>query len=409
MNTPMTFSALHDRKLHLGVCGSVAAYKAVELMRLWQRAGVEVSVTLTEAASRFIAPLTFEALGAQCVYTRMFGQDDGTHFAHLTPGAVSDAFVIAPATATTLARLANGMADEILSAQALAFPAAMVLAPAMNPRMWANPATQENIRRLTERGHLLLSPNEGKVACGDTGQGKLAEVIDIYYAGLRALCRALPQSDLSGQHILITLGPTREAWDGVRFWTNASTGRMGACLACAAWLRGAKVHAITGPGTPELPSGIRRTEVTGARQMYEAARDCWNAMDAGIFTAAVADFSPVPLTTGKFKKAGTEQGFSLAFTPNPDILAELAAKKHPGQRILGFAAETERLEEQVREKLIRKKADIIAGNRVDLPGSGFASVTNAMFVADASGREEAWPILPKTDVAWRLLDWLFSR
>jgi phosphopantothenoylcysteine decarboxylase/phosphopantothenate--cysteine ligase len=405
----MTFSAFQGRCLHLGVSGSVAAYKAVELMRLWQRGGIEVSVTLTEAAARFISPLTFASLGAQCVSTHIFDErESGPPFAHLAPGEVCDAFVIAPATATTLARLAYGMADEILSAQALAFPDPLVLAPAMNPRMWNNSVTQANARLLASRGHILVGPDHGVAACGETGTGKLADVEEIYYAGLRALCRKACGSDLSGRSVLVTLGSTREAWDGVRYWTNPSTGHMGACLACAAWLRGAETHVVAGPGAVRLPSAIRRTDVTSAREMYAAARDIWPSMDAGIFTAAVADFSPMPLGAHKFKKTGAEQGFSIAFTPNPDILRELASTKKPGQRVLGFAAETNDLEQNTRAKVRSKGADIIVGNRVGLPGSGFASPTNEVFVVDASEREEAWPELPKPDVAWRLLNWLFS-
>ena len=398
------FSALRGRKLHLGVCGSVAAYKAAEVMRHLQKLGVSVSVTLTEAGARFVTPLTFEALGATQVYTRMFGQDEGALFGHLLPGQIADAFVIAPATATTLARLAAGLADDMLAAQALAFSGPLVLAPAMNPRMWSNPATQQNISLLRQRGAAIVQPLSGTVACGDSGEGKLAEISEICLAAAAAL---LPK-DMAGKVVLLTLGPTREQWDGVRVWTNLSTGRMGAALAQAAYLRGASVHALAGPGVPSLPEGVQRHDVVSARQMFAKAQELWPMADIGIFTAAVADFSPNPFGPDKFKKSTVGERMSIDFLPNPDILANLASKAAPHQRLLGFAAETDNLAEQVHEKLRRKQVHLLAGNLVGQPDSGFASQTNSMFVLDHAGREESWPTMSKADVAWRLLDWLLT-
>ena len=404
MFSPHAFSALKGRKLHLGVCGSVAAYKAVELMRMLQKLGVSVSVTLTDSACRFIAPLTFQSLGAEMVYTRMFGQDDGVQFAHLLPGQIADAFMIAPATATTLARLAAGLADDMLAAQALAFEGPLVLAPAMNPRMWSNPATQHNVALLRQRGTAFVQPASGKVACGDNGQGKLADLPELALAAAKAL---LPQ-DMAGKTLLLTLGPTQEQWDGVRVWTNLSTGLMGACIAHAAYLRGASVHALAGPGVPWLPPGVQRHDVTSARQMFDKAMELWPQADLGVFTAAVADFYPEPFGKAKFKKDAATSGFDIRFLPNPDILAALAAEAHPRQRILGFAAESDNLVEHARAKMRRKKAHMIAGNLISDPESGFAVSSNKVFVCDNSGREEDWPTLSKADVAWRLLDWLLT-
>ncbi len=401
---PTIFPALKGKKIHLGVCGSVAAYKAIELMRALQQSGLEVSVTLTEAAQRFITPLAFTSLGAEHVYTDMFS--DTAPFEHLAPGMTHDAFVVVPATATTLARVAHGMADSMLAAQALAFPCPVLFAPAMNPRMWANAATQSNIARLQELQHCVVPPACGVVACGDTGQGKLASLDEIYYQIIRTLCSNTQHNDLQGKRILITLGPTREMWDGARCWSNLSTGYMGACLALAAWVRGAEVHAIAGPGVPALPAGVQRIEVESAKDMYEAAQRIWDSVDAGIFTAAVADFSPVPFGAAKFKKTG--ESLSIQFQPNADILAALGARKKSTQRILGFAAETEQIEAYTEGKRIRKNADLMAGNRINVAGSGFASATNAVFVTDSRGKQENWPELPKPQVAWRLLDWLFS-
>ncbi len=214
---------------------------------------------------------------------------------------------------------------------------------------------------------------------------------------------------MAGRTLLVTLGPTWESWDGVRVWTNRSTGRMGAALVHAAHLRGARVHAVAGPGVPELPQGVSLHKVESAAQMFEAAKDIWPAADYGIFSAAVADFHPLPHGPEKFKKGEAAKGFSLAFQPNPDILASLAARAKPGQKLLGFAAETSNMEAAAREKLRRKKIHLIAGNLVGgSADSGFAAPTNSVFVCDYKGREESWPLMSKEDVAWRLLEWLLT-
>lgn len=392
-------------RLHLGVTGSIAAYRAPDLVRQWQDAGLSVSVTLTDAAQKFIMPLTFTALGAAPVYTALFNDPQApSPFAHLEPGQVAQAMVIAPASASTLSRLAQGQADEILACQALAFRGRPVVAPAMNPAMWSNPATQANIRTLRSRGYTVVEPGWGRTACGEEGQGRLADLREVYLAGLKALA---PQ-DMDGIHVLVTLGPTREHWDGLRYWTNPSTGFMGAAIAVAAWMRGARVEAICGPGTPWLPAGIFRHDVDSARDMFETAADLWPACDTGIFTAAVADFAPDPAQNAaqKFKKSNAPDGFSIHFTPNPDILKTLSLNRKSDQKVVGFAAESVDLETSVRGKLTSKKADIVVGNLIQ---DGFGTADNTVFVADASGREEHWTHLSKPDVAWRLLSWLLSR
>ncbi|MEG1610889.1 MAG: bifunctional phosphopantothenoylcysteine decarboxylase/phosphopantothenate--cysteine ligase CoaBC [Bilophila sp.] len=392
-------------RLHLGVTGSIAAYRAPDLVRQWQDAGLAVSVTLTPAAQRFILPLTFSALGAAPVYTSLFGDAEApSPFAHLEPGQVAQAFVVAPASASTLSRLAQGQADDLLACQALAFRGKLVLAPAMNPAMWHHPATQANVATLRARGCTLVEPGFGRTACGEEGQGRLADLKDIYLAGLRSLA---PQ-DMTGMRVLVTLGPTHEHWDGLRFWTNPSTGVMGAAVAVAAWLRGAEVEAVCGPHVPWLPAGIFRHEVTSALQMFEMASALWPQCDAGVFTAAVADFSPVRPSSEnqKFKKSDAPDGFNVRFTPNVDILKTLAASRRPNQNVVGFAAESQDLESSVRGKLVSKKADMVVGNLVC---DGFGTANNSVFVADASGREEHWNTLSKPDVAWRLLSWLLSR
>lgn len=397
------------KRLHLGVCGSVACYRATDLLRAWLAMGIHVSVTLTGGARRFVAPLLFESLGALPVYGGMFEQGQDI-FAHLEPGQRAQAMIVAPASADALARLAHGAASDMLAAQALAFDGPLVLAPAMNPRMWNHPATQANVELLERRGAFFVGPDCGGTACGDQGRGRLAALPEIFLTALRALA---PQ-DMAGLKVMVTLGPTREAWDGVRFWSNPSSGLMGAALAVCAWLRGADVAAVCGPGvTAFLPRGVRRFDVTGAREMYEVAQSLWPDMDMGMFTAAVADFSPDAPEGGcghKFKKSEAPEGFSLHFSPNPDILQSLAAARRPGQKVLGFAAETtadmDALLPLARAKLARKRADLLAANRVNAPDSGFGAPTNSMAVVDTHGREEIWPSQSKADVAWELCSWL---
>lgn len=397
------FTHYAGRRLHLGVCGSVAAFRAPDLLRWWRQAGINVGVTLTPAARRFIAPLTFEALGASPLYTDMFAPGDT--FAHLEPGQIAQAMIIAPASAATLARMAQGQADEMLACQALAFDGPVVVAPAMNPRMWMHPATRANMLTLEARGVAVVPPDRGGTACGDQGTGRLADLRRIYLTGLKALS---PQ-DMFGLNVMITLGPTRESWDAVRFWSNPSSGIMGASLAVAAWLRGAAVTAVCGPGCPWLPEDILRHDVRSARDMFTVAEELWPSMDVGIFTAAVADFSPEPFGAAKFKKADAADGFRVRFLPNPDILKTLATRRAPRQKVIGFAAETaEDLPAVVRTKRAAKGADILVGNRVGNEGEGFASATNTVVVSDAAGREEQWPSLPKPDVAWRLCSWLLE-
>ena len=407
LNTPFDQSTRFERKrLHLGVCGSIACYKAADLLRAWTGMGIHVSATLTPGARRFVTPLLFESLGALPVYEDMFspGQDV---FSHLEPGQHAEAMVVAPASADALFRLAHGAAGDMLAAQALAFDGPLIIAPAMNPRMWSNPATQANIDILRQRGARVVTPACGGTACGEQGEGRLAPLHDIFLAALRALA---PQ-DMAGKRVMVTLGPTREAWDGVRFWSNPSTGLMGAALAVCAWLRGAEATVVCGPGVRvRLPREIARVDVVSARDMFEAASGLWPQMDMGMFTAAVADFSPHPFGPHKFKKIDAPDGLTVAFTPNPDILRTLAHGRKPGQKVLGFAAETapdmKALLPLAHAKLQGKKADVLAANRINSTDSGFGTPTNAMAVVDAAGHEEIWPTQSKADVAWELCSWL---
>jgi len=403
----LRFPCFLGRRAHLGVTGSIAAYKSLELLRLLVDAQISVSVTLTAAAQRFVGAESYRALGASTVYTGMFDAAPAADpFGHLTPGRTAEAMCIAPATANILAKVAHGLADDMLSAQALAFRGPLILAPAMNPAMWAAPATQSNWTLLQKRGATGVGPAAGPVACGDTGKGRLAPVELIFAEVLRALS----PKDLAGRTILVTLGPTREPWDAVRFLSNPSSGRMGAAMTMAAWLRGAKVQVVAGPTAYEFPPDVEVTRVTTAREMYDAATALWKQADVGCCTAAVSDFRPIPAVSGtarKLKKRDLPDGpLSIQLEANPDILRSLGAVKRPEQRLIGFAAETHDLVEQARLKFAEKHLDIMVANRVGVPGSGFDADTNTVTVLDGKGRCEQWPELPKTEVAWRVWDLL---
>jgi phosphopantothenoylcysteine decarboxylase/phosphopantothenate--cysteine ligase len=391
------FDTFHGKRIHLGITGSIAAYKALDLTRAFLQLHLQVGVTLTESARKFVTDLSFGALGADPLYTDMFA--GGADFDHLEP-SVADAFLVVPATANIIAKMSCGIADDLLSCQLLAYAGPVLVAPAMNPRMWSAPATRRNWSVLCERGITRIEPECGNVACGDTGQGRLAALDEIFVHTLAALS---PQ-DLRGKKIMLTLGPTREYFDKARFWSNPSSGIMGASLAVAAALRGAEVTAVTGPVDIALPSMIKRVPVVTARDMFEAATDIFPSQDVGCFTAAVADFRPPSCPMGKYKKNG--EPLSLTFESNPDILATLSTAKKSWQQTIGFAAESQDLEHNAALKLRKKNLDLLIANPIDEAGAGFAAATNRVLVMDRHGRKEAWPQLPKTEIAWRIWDWI---
>lgn len=400
MSNHLLFNNFAGKRVHLGVSGSVAAYKSLELLRMLKKCGLEVSVTLTSGAQEFIRGLSFEALGAYKVWERMYPTGEDV-FGHLEPGQAADALVIAPATASVLANITHGLASDMLCCQALAFDGPILVAPAMNPHMWDAHATVENCAVLRRRGVTFIGPDCGDVACGDHGRGRLAPLESIFAETLRAVS----PSDLSGKKVLVTLGPTRERWDAVRFWSNPSSGLMGASIAMAAWLRGADVTVVSGPVDWWFPGDMKVIKVESAEEMFEAATSEWPACDIGCLSAAVADFKPVPLGEHKFKKEGADT-LNVEFVPNPDILKNLGRMKSDDQKLIGFAAETRDIEESAHKKLQAKNLDLIVANPVNKPGAGFKSVTNSVYVLDRNGRSEEWPDLPKTEIAWRIWDLL---
>lgn len=401
MQTDLFFSGYIGKRVHLGVTGSIAAFKALDILRVLTSLGVSVSATITDAATQFVAPLSFEALGADPVYSALFHPDDDI-YGHLAPGRTCDCLAVVPATANTMAKMAHGIADTMLTCQALSFPGTIVLAPAMNPNLWEAPATKANLTTLQDRGVDVVLPLSGGVACGDVGNGRLADSFQI----TSRILKAISPKDLTGKRILLTLGPTREPFDAVRFWSNPSTGLMGACLAISAWMRGADVTVIAGPTAVAFPDGIEVINVQTALEMHAAVIERWSEMDIGCATAAVADFAPVPFLEGKFKKDGVDDPVSFSFTRNPDILRDMGKSKKADQYLIGFAAETDDLEGNGRGKLERKNLDMIVANFVGRPGTGFASSTNEIMLLDREGRVETWPRLPKSEVAWRIWDHL---
>ncbi len=403
MQPHYTFAGFMGKRVHLGVTGSIAAYKALDLVRAYIKADCLVSATVTDSCVKFVQALSFEALGASPVYTSLFAAGSDTAFAHLEPGVISDAMVIAPASANTMAKLAFGMADDMLCCQVLAFDGPKIIAPAMNPRMWENPATRRNWDMLGQLGFIPVEPDCGNVACGDLGTGRLAPLEEILTVTLRAIS---PQ-DLKGTRVLVTLGPTREPWDAVRFWSNPSSGTMGACIAMAAHLRGADVTVVAGPTSLTFPQGIQVIPVETAEQMFDACMAVWPDVDMACATAAVADYRPIVYGDGKFKKSTSDgAGIRVSFEANPDILSTMGATKREGQKLIGFAAETDAIQEEAERKLRAKNLDLIAVNDISKEGSGFGVDTNQMFVLDKNGRRETWPQLAKTEVAWRLWDHL---
>lgn len=398
----LSFPIHHGTRIQLGVTGSIAAYKALELLRLFGELELLTGVSITQAAARFVTPLSFESLGAQHVYTTMWDGEDSA-FGHLEPAQEARCLVIAPATANIMAKLAHGLADEILSAQALAFQGPVILAPAMNPRLWDAPATQANLETLRSRGVQVVGPGSGAMACGETGKGRLAPL----EAVVAQVLKALTPQDMAGTRVMVSLGPTREYFDPARYWSNPSTGLMGACLAMAAWLRGASVTVVHGPVDLWFPCDIARVPVQTAREMFAACTGLWPEQDLGLMTAAVSDFSPVPHGSEKFKKSSLTDGpIQIEFQTNPDILKTLGQNKAQGQKLLGFCAETCNLAEYAASKLAAKNCDLMVANSIATPGSGFASATNQVYVVDSMGRSEQWPQLTKPEVAWRLLEWI---
>ncbi|HET8898062.1 MAG TPA: bifunctional phosphopantothenoylcysteine decarboxylase/phosphopantothenate--cysteine ligase CoaBC [Rhodanobacteraceae bacterium] len=395
--------SLAQRRILLGVSGGIAAYKACELTRLLRQAGAELRVVLSRNAEHFVTAASLQALSGQPVRNSLWDPAAEAAMGHIELARWAERIVVAPASADLLARLAHGMADDLLSTVCLASAAPLLLAPAMNQQMWAHPATQANVRRLREHGATLLGPAAGEQACGDVGPGRMLEP-----AALRdALVASFAAGTMAGLRVLISAGPTLEDIDPVRYIGNRSSGRMGFAVAEAAATAGAEVTLVAGPVTLPTPAGVaHRIDVRSASQMHAAMLDAAAATDIVIAAAAVADFRPRQMAPQKLKKTAASPVPHFDLVQNPDIVADLA-RLEPRPFLVGFAAETEQIEAHARGKLARKGLDMIAANRVG-DGLGFDCDDNALTVLWAGG-EQRLPQAPKRELARQLLDLVLAR
>lgn len=388
---------LRDKKIVLCVTGGIAAYKACELTSRLKKRGAEVRVVLTAHAYSFVPPLTFETLSGNPAYTDAFERK--FEIEHVALAKWADAVVVAPATANILAKMACGIADELVSTTLLAATAPVLVAPAMNAAMWRNPATQANVNALSARGIHFVGPESGFLACGDADVGRMSEPEQIVNALERMLEPA--KRDLEGKTVLVTAGPTVEKIDPVRFITNRSTGKMGYAIAEAAAERGAKVILASGPVNLNAPKGVERIQVESSKQLCDAVLSHSGGADVVIQAAAPADFTPETVAEHKIKKTGDEM--TLKLVPTTDIARELGRRKKPNQILVAFAAETDDLIENAKCKLEKKNADLVVANDVTRPGAGFGTETNIVTLVTRD-RAEALPMMSKRGVADAILD-----
>lgn len=384
----------------LGVTGCIAAYKSCEILRGLQKAGVRVKVVMTKNACEFVGPTTFRALTHEPVAIDTFGDGPGDPIHHVSLAEECDLFLIAPGTANVLAKMAAGIADDLLSTTALACTAPIAVAPAMNVHMYEAVATQHNMQVLASRGVHFIEPGEGYLACGDVGRGRLADPADIVASVLHMLER---EKDLDGKRVVVTAGPTVEPIDAVRFISNPSTGKMGFAIAEAAVERGAEVTLVTGPVSLTDVPGAKMVRVGTACEMKTAVDEAFSSADIAVFSAAVSDFRPRTVSDRKLKKGADDDALvHIELVENPDILASCGAAKREGQVVVGFAAETNDVIGNARSKLSRKKADFIVANDVSR-GQGFGADSDKVTFVSASG-EQHLPELGKRELADRILD-----
>ena len=400
---------LRGARIVVGVAGGIAAYKAAELVRLFDKAGASVSVAMTARAQKFVGPMTFQALTGRPVFTDLFSLTEEASIGHIKAADEADLVVIAPASANILARLAAGMADDPVTAIALATKAPVLLAPSMNVNMWNHPITVDNLKRLRDiAGYHVVAPGVGYLACRWVGAGRLAEPADIVEA---AACLRTPQ-DLAGKRVVVSSGPTHEALDPARYLANRSSGKMGIAMAHAAHRRGAAVTLVLGPTGQPVPAGITVVAVESALQMAQAVEPAAASADVVVMAAAVADFRAATIAPQKLKRSSLGATPTLALRANPDILAGLGAarQKAKAQRplLVGFAAETENVLAYARDKLVRKQIDVIVANDVSQADAGFAVDTNRVIVIDAEHAVHV-PFGTKAEVAHRVWDALLPR
>lgn len=391
----------------IGVTGCIAAYKSAEIVRALQKRGLRVKVVMTEHATHFVDPLTFRSLTHEPVAVGLF-DDPSDPIHHISLADEADLFLIAPCTANVAAKIAHGIADDLLTTTALACTAPLVVAPAMNVHMYEASVTQENLGTLARRGARIVEAGSGYLACGDVGRGRLAEIEDIVDCVLETL-EGDARRDLEGMHVLVTAGPTEEPIDPVRFITNRSSGKMGYAVAEAAAARGAKVTLVSGPVALDAPAGVDRVPVRTACEMLESASDPFEHCDIAVFTAAVADMRPAAPVDHKLKKSSSDDADLLSrieLVENPDILATIAARKRDDQIVVGFAAETDDVVANAQRKLAFKHADFIVANRVG-EGVAFGTDDNQATFVLVDGSVDL-PLMSKRELADRILDQALS-
>ena len=394
---------LTGREIVLGVTGGIAAYKSAEVVSRLRHLGANVHVIMTQNATEFVSPLTFQTLSANQVVTDTFQAPEYWNVEHVALAKRAEIFVIAPATANIMAKMACGIADDMLSTTVLATKAPVLLAPAMNTGMWTAAATQANLKTLQERGVQFVGPDSGILACGDEGAGRMSEPETI----VNAICERLnTKNDLKGLKVLVTAGATRERLDPVRYMTNDSSGKMGFAIAEAARTRGAEVTAVYGNVTAAVPAGIRRIQIESAQELYDVMMNEAPEQDIIIQAAAVCDYRFEKTAKNKIKKAEGE-AMTLTLAENPDVAKAVGAIKKKGQTLVGFAAETDNVKKNAADKLKKKNLDMIVANDVTLPGAGFNVDTNITTLITKDGTEEQ-PMMTKRELADKILDRIIS-
>ena len=383
----------------LGVTGGIAVYKACELLRLLQKRGIDVFAVMTQNACRFVAPLTFETLSGHPVAMDTFDRPQTWEVEHIALAKRADLFLIAPATANIMGKMACGIADDMLSTTVMATRAPVLVAPAMNTGMWENAAVQQNVKTLRARGVEIVAPVSGHLACGDNGAGKLEDVAVI---AERACELLFAKKDMEGLRVMVTAGPSREALDPVRYISNRSSGKMGYAIAQAAQKRGAEVTLLSGPVAIEAPQGVKLVPFTTTQELLDRASELAQEQDLLIQAAAPADYRAKEIAPQKIKKQGGEP-MTFTLVENPDVAATLGKAKRSGQVFVGFAAETNDVLAHARDKLARKNLDMIVANDVTRPGAGFDVDTNIVTLITKDG-QEALPMMSKAEVAQRILD-----
>lgn len=394
---------LKGKTVILGVTGGIAAYKSAWLTSLLVKAGADVQVIMTEHAREFIAPLTFEALTNQRCHTDTFDRNHEYSTEHVSLASRADAVIIAPATANVIAKLACGIADDMLTTTVLACDCPKIVVPAMNTRMYENPVTRDNLEKLRKYGMTVVEPAAGRLACGDVGKGKMPEP-DVLFQYVLMACAF--EKDMAGKKVLVTAGPTQERIDPVRYITNHSTGRMGYSIAKICALRGAEVTLVTGQTALEPPLFVDVVPVVSARDMYEAVVERSGEMDVIIKAAAVADYRPAVTSDEKIKKSDGDMAIDMERTD--DILGYLGSCKKPGQFLCGFSMETQNMLENSRAKLRKKNLDMIVANNLKVKGAGFGTDTNVVTIITADMEKEL-ELMSKDEVAARLLDEILAR